>query len=84
MDSRWIKYDVGDARNQETRHGKKALFLVRIDETVIGANQAWAAEIRRTHHIGDFSRWKDENAYQKALKRLLRALKEEDIEILET
>ena len=37
-------------------------------------NQAWAADIRRTRHIGDFSRWKDHDAYQQAFERLLRDL----------
>ena len=37
-------------------------------------NQAWAAEIRRARHIGDFSRWKEHDAYQQAFERLLRDL----------
>jgi hypothetical protein len=41
-------------------------------------NQAWAADIRRTRHIGDFSRWKDHNAYQQAFKHLLRDLEAEN------
>jgi hypothetical protein len=36
---------------------------------------AWAASLRRTRHVGDFSNWKNHDAYQKALKRLLRDLK---------
>ena len=40
-------------------------------------NQAWAAKLRRTRHIGNFNRWQDEAAYQKALDRLLRDLKME-------
>jgi hypothetical protein len=35
----------------------------------------WAADIRRMRHIGDFQQWKDHDAYQKALQRLLRDLK---------
>jgi hypothetical protein len=30
------------------------------------------ADIKHTRHIGDFTRWKDHDAYQKALDRLLR------------
>jgi hypothetical protein len=37
--------------------------------------EAWAAEIRRTRHIGDFRRWKDHDEYQKAFGRLMRDLK---------
>ena len=40
-------------------------------------NQAWAADIRRARHIGDFSRWKDHDVYQRAFERLLRDLKAE-------
>ena len=38
-------------------------------------DQAWAAKLRRTRHIGDFSRWKDHDAYQQAFESLLRDLK---------
>jgi hypothetical protein len=41
-------------------------------------DQAWAADILRTRHIGDFSRWKDHDAYQQAFERLLRDLKAEE------
>jgi hypothetical protein len=34
-------------------------------------------EICYTRHIGDFSRWTEPAAYQKAFKRLLRDLKAE-------
>jgi hypothetical protein len=36
---------------------------------------AWAAEIRRTRHIGEFCHWKDHDAYKKAFDRVLRDLK---------
>ncbi len=39
--------------------------------------QAWAGDIRRTRHIGDFRRWKRHDAYQKAFGRLLRDLQAE-------
>ena len=37
--------------------------------------QAWAADIRRMRHIGDFRHWKDHDEYQKVFERLLRDLK---------
>jgi hypothetical protein len=40
--------------------------------------EAWAADIRRTRHIGDFSQWADDEAYKKAFKRLLRDLQPEE------
>ena len=51
------------------------LFPIRLDDAVIETDEAWAAHIRRTRHIGDFSQWQDPDAYQRALKRLLRDLK---------
>jgi hypothetical protein len=35
----------------------------------------WPAHIKNTRHIGDFTRWKDRDAYQKSFARLLRDLK---------
>ena len=32
---------------------------------------AWAADIRRTRHIIDFSSWQDSSLYQKVFMRLL-------------
>ena len=39
--------------------------------------EAWAAAIQRTRHIGDFTRWKEHDEYQKEFNRLLRDLKQE-------
>ncbi|MGA3325673.1 MAG: hypothetical protein ABSF45_14465 [Terriglobia bacterium] len=38
-------------------------------------DQAWAASLRRTRHIGDFLTWKDHDLYHKSFDRLLRDLK---------
>jgi hypothetical protein len=37
-------------------------------------DRTWARQIKRTRHIGDFTHWEDNDAYQKALARLLRDL----------
>jgi hypothetical protein len=42
------------------------------------SDKPWAADIRRTRHIGDFRKWKDHDCFQKSLDRLLRDLKAED------
>ena len=51
------------------------LFPVRLDDAIQGSRSGWAADIRRTRHIGDFTRWKDHDAYRENFDRLLRALK---------
>jgi hypothetical protein len=49
---------------------------VRRQLETVWKDQTWA-DIRRTRHIGNFSRWKDHHAYQQAFERLLRDLKAE-------
>ncbi|MCG8346043.1 MAG: hypothetical protein MI685_12905 [Chlorobiales bacterium] len=51
------------------------LFSVRIDESVMESTAGWAVEIKKARHIGDFTRWKDHDAYSMAFERLLRDLK---------
>jgi len=71
--SRWVEREVNAAWERE-RDGRLVLFPIRIDDAVMSAPQPWAADIRRTRHIGDFTGWKDHDSYQKALQRLLRDL----------
>jgi hypothetical protein len=42
---------------------------------VTEADRAWAADIRRTRHIGDFRNWKDHDSFKQGIERLLRDLK---------
>jgi TIR domain/Pentapeptide repeats (8 copies) len=70
-----VKREVQAAFEREDRSGKPVLFPIRVDEAVMEATQAWAADIRRTRHIGEFGNWRDHESYKKALERLLRDLK---------
>jgi hypothetical protein len=76
--SEWVEHEVESALEEERRTGRTILFPIRLDDAVMESNKAWAALIRRTRHIGDFTRWKDHDSYQKAFERLLRDLKAED------
>ena len=73
--SSWVEKEVETAFDEEQLHNKLILFPIRLDDTVTSTRQAWAADIRRMRYIGDFSRWKNPETYQRALKRLLRDLK---------
>ncbi len=77
IDSAWVEKEVETAFEEESKRKKTVLFPVRLDATVMETGQAWAADIRRTRHIGDFCAWKDHDAYQRAFHRLLRDLKAE-------
>jgi hypothetical protein len=74
--STWVESEVEAALERErTADGKTVLFPIRIDEAVMKTSEAWAADIRRKRHMGDFSCWHDHTSYQKAFQRLLRDLR---------
>ena len=76
--SRWVEREVNAAREREDRDNRTVLFPIRIDDAVMDTTAPWAADLRRTRHIGDFTRWKDHNSYQKAFERLLRDLRQSE------
>jgi hypothetical protein len=77
VQSDWVRSEVDGAFERETREHKQVLFPVRLDDAVMDTPKAWAADIRRQRHIGDFSGWKDHDSYKKAFDRLLRDLRAE-------
>ena len=74
LTSTWVKKEVETAFEKESQQNRLVLFPIRLDETVMQTSQAWAADIRRMRHIGDFTHWKDHDAYQIVFARLLRDL----------
>jgi uncharacterized protein YjbI with pentapeptide repeats len=76
--SAWVEEEVEAALEKERKSSKLVLFPVRLDDAVMETDQAWAASLRRTRHIGDFRNWKDHDAFKKAFERLLRHLKNSD------
>ena len=82
VNSTWVEDEVENAFGKERKAKKDGtertvLFPIRLDSAVEDTNAAWASAIQRTRHIGDFSAWKDHDAYQEAFQRLLRDLKSE-------
>lgn len=73
--SRWVEREVNAAREREDRENRTVLFPIRIDDAIVDATAPWAADLRRTRHIGDFIRWKDHDSYKRAFERLLRDLR---------
>lgn len=76
ISSIWVEHEVEAALEQEDRQQREVLFPIRLDETIMQTSQAWAATLRRTRQIGDFTNWTDPQAYQIAFDRLLRDLKQ--------
>jgi hypothetical protein len=75
--SSWVEDEVAAALEKEQRQQREVLFPVRLDESVMQTSHAWAAKLRRTRHIGDFTGWTDPQEYQQVFERLLRDLKAE-------
>ena len=75
IQSEWVGDEVEAAIEQEKASGKNVLFPISLDGAVFDTRDDWAAKIKRRISIGDFSKWKNEGAYQKMFDRLLRDLK---------
>lgn len=75
VSSPWVEKEVETAFEKERLQNRTVLFPIRLDDAVMETNEAWAADIRRGRHIGDFRDWKDHDSYKKAFERLLRDLK---------
>jgi uncharacterized protein YjbI with pentapeptide repeats len=75
LESEWVESEVEAAMEKERRERRAVLFPIRLDDSVMDTDKAWAADIRRQRHIGDFREWKNHDSFKKAFERLLRDLK---------
>ena len=75
--SDWVEGEVTRALDEERARKQIVLFPIRIDEAAIQTSKPWARLLRGQRNIGDFTRWKDHDAYWKGFDRLLRDLKTE-------
>jgi TIR domain len=65
VDSPWVGVEVEAAFEKERNQKRAVLFPIRLDDTVMKTTQAWAADVRRTRHIGDFTQWKKHDQFEK-------------------
>jgi uncharacterized protein YjbI with pentapeptide repeats len=75
VSSQWVEQEVETALKKERQADGTVLFPIRLDDTVFKVGEGWPALIKNTRHVGDFTRWKEHDSYQKAFDRLLRDLK---------
>jgi hypothetical protein len=61
-----VNDEVEAAFEREHREGRIVLFPIRIDDAVTDSDKAWAARIRRTKHVGDFTRRKEHGPHEQA------------------
>ena len=77
VSSEWVEKEVETAFEKEGEQGKIVLFPVRLDDAVFETRTGWAADVKRSRHVGDFREWKNHDSYRKAFERLMRDLKAE-------
>ena len=70
INSDWVEDEVTTAFEEERKRGKTMLFPIRLDDSVVTTEEAWAAKLR-ARNIGDFRHWKDNDKYLKSLERVL-------------
>ena len=78
VQSQWVEKEVETAMEKERKQDRTVLFPIRLDDAIMKIESGWPADIRRSRNIGEFHRWKQHDAYQKAFDRLLRDLKRVD------
>jgi hypothetical protein len=78
ISSEWVEKEVETAFEEEAKRKQIILFPIRIDDAVMLTEEAWAADIRRSRHIGNFTGWEKHDVYIKAFDGLLIDLKASD------
>src|SRR5262249_38880748 len=66
--SDWVEDEVQKAFAEERDRKPKQLILfpVRIDDSIIKTREPWARKLRDQRNVGDFTRWKDHDAYKQS------------------
>src|SRR5215471_8914211 len=83
MQSPWVEFELRRARRREVAEQRRILFPVRlVDYEAIKAWECFDADTAkdlateiREYYIPDFTAWKDHDAFEAAVDRLLRDLK---------
>jgi hypothetical protein len=76
LHSDWVKSEVETALEREREQYVNIIRPLTLDADIFKTGVAWAAHLRRTRHIADFSRWREKSWYTAALKKLISMLRE--------
>jgi len=72
VQSAWVEKEIETAFERERQTRATIVFPVTIDEILdVKSTAAWANDIRRMRHVGDFRGWRDPVAYDIAFRSLL-------------
>lgn len=75
LSSGWIEDEVKKGFAEERSRNQRVLFPVRIDDAVMDSGKPWITKLRDNRNIGDFTKWKEHDAYKATFERVLRDLK---------
>jgi hypothetical protein len=78
INSPWVEKEVETAFERAYKQKSTFFVPIRLDDAVMTAHQAWAADLRRSLNIGDFRDWREPSKFEQALQRLLRDLSAPD------
>ncbi len=73
--SDWVEDEVTKAFAEERVRKSVVLFPIRLDDSVMTTSEPWAVKLRDNRNIGDCRGWKNPEAYQASLKRILNDLR---------
>ena len=74
VSSSWVENEVATVLKKEHQYHKRILFPILLDDAIMHVPQLWAVTLSRSRLLADFTRWKEPDAYQEGLQRLLRTL----------
>ena len=74
IESDWVEREVKNGLKIEQEQKRTVLYPIALDDSVFRTRQRWAVALKRSREIGGFRGWRNHDAYQKALERLMRAL----------
>lgn len=75
--SAWVTREVRTALDEEQQSKRRVLFPLCLDGAVMDTTEQWVYDLQRRRNIGDFTQWKNHDAYQATFKRVLRDLRAE-------
>ena len=75
VESAWLEDEIAAGIAAELREADhRVLFLISLDEAFQRSEASWARDLRDSRAVMDFSAWRTDDGYQKALAQLLTKL----------
>jgi hypothetical protein len=77
LEQEWAENEIEAALAKEKKYGMTLLLPIALDDSIKYTDKPWAVKLRRTHHIHDFTQWKDDQDFQENFEQLCRLLEDD-------